>query len=81
MRFNLAFSSSSIFRRLSSVRPRPPNFLFQVQYVASDAPIWRQPSTTGVPDSASRGVAESRSLHCFSFAPIGAAGKQPYLPF
>lgn len=30
IRFNRAFSSSSIFRRLSSVTPRSPNFFFHV---------------------------------------------------
>lgn len=62
MRFNLAFSSLSVFRRLSFVTPRSPNYFLHVLLVASDTPMWQHKSTTGVLDSANRSAYEI----CFS---------------
>jgi len=45
--------------------------------VASDTPIWRQTSTTGVPDSASRNAYAITSPS----SPVGLTEKLPYLPF
>ena len=77
MRFSLAFSSSSIFKRLSSVTPKSPNFFFHVYYVASDTPVWRHTSTTGVPDSANRSayaICSSLNLDLFIASPCAPLG-------
>ncbi len=48
---NLTVSSSSCRRRLSSAVPKPENFRFQLKNVASEMPILRHTSATGIPVS------------------------------
>ncbi len=71
IRFSLAFSSSSAFKRLSSERVIPPYLLFQRWMVAGETPCSRAALTTGVPESTSwriRNTCASEYLLAFTFA-------------
>ena len=59
------------------ITPKSPNFFFQMQYVASDTPIWRQTSTTGVPESVNRSayaIVSSVNLDLFIASPCAPSG-------
>ena len=51
IRFSRLFSSSSWRSRFTSLGSKPPNFFFQLKYVAWLIPAFRQISATGVPSS------------------------------